>query len=247
MPQSYAAHARSPLHRDTSHQDFNGSSLSQLLQQVGYEANLCLKSTLDEDAPPRSSPSSLGSTKRSQAEMVQFMELPTRAATSGLGPQRPQYALDTSLQHLIQCIVTAADGRKAADIVVLQVEHVTTLTSALVILSGNSRPQNQAICAAIQASAKEQVEDAAVVPIQGTADSGWMLLDYGSVMVHVMTPKSRLYYNVEGQWRNKGGVALDISQWLLPLGPPGATSAPEALGSPTTDTGLVDLDDPFWS
>ena len=37
---------------------------------------------------------------------------------------------------------------------------------------------------------------------EGSADSGWILLDYGEVMVHIMTPKSRLFYDIEGQVRN---------------------------------------------
>lgn len=36
---------------------------------------------------------------------------------------------------------------------------------------------------------------------EGSADSGWILLDYGEVMVHIMTPKSRLFYDIEGQVR----------------------------------------------
>ena len=101
---------------------------------------------------------------------------------------------------LVRTIAKAGDGRKAQDIVALQVAHVSTLTSFMVFLSGNSRPQNQAIVAAIV----DEVEESFgfVRNPQGTADSGWMVIDYGSVMVHVMTPKSRLFYNVEGQVRS---------------------------------------------
>jgi ribosome-associated protein len=100
---------------------------------------------------------------------------------------------------LVRSIVKAGDGRKAEDIVGLQVAQVSTLTSYMVFLSGNSRPQNQAIAAAIA----DQVEEEFGIHKnpQGTADSGWMVLDYGSVMVHIMTPKSRLFYDVEGQVR----------------------------------------------
>ena len=100
---------------------------------------------------------------------------------------------------LVRSIVKAGDGRKAEEIVGLQVAQVSTLTSYMVFLSGNSRPQNQAIAAAIA----DQVEEEFGIHKnpQGTADSGWMVLDYGSVMVHIMTPKSRLFYDVEGQVR----------------------------------------------
>lgn len=98
---------------------------------------------------------------------------------------------------LVKAIVKAADGRKAEDVVALQVAQVSTLTCFMIILSGNSRPQNQAIAGAIVDDVEEEF-DIKKNP-QGEADSGWMVLDYGSVMVHIMTPKSRLYYNVEGQ------------------------------------------------
>jgi len=50
---------------------------------------------------------------------------------------------------------------------------------------------------------------------EGSADSGWILLDYGDVMVHVMTPKSRLFYDMEGVWRKRGGESLDLSSVLV--------------------------------
>lgn len=80
------------------------------------------------------------------------------------------------------------------------------------IVSGTSRPQNQAIAAAIVKDVEETFVDESTgvgkrclgkgVP-EGTADSGWILIDYGDVMVHVMTPKSRLFYDLEGQVRLK--------------------------------------------
>jgi len=58
--------------------------------------------------------------------------------------------LDDDVVTLVETIVQAADGRKANDIVALNVQGSTSLCSALVILSGNSRPQNQAIVKAIR-------------------------------------------------------------------------------------------------
>ncbi|KAI2490672.1 Ribosomal silencing factor [Fragilaria crotonensis] len=117
---------------------------------------------------------------------------------------------------LVRTIAKAGDGRKAEDIVGLQVAQISTLTSFMVFLSGNSRPQNQAIVAAIMEEVEEKF--GIIRNPQGTADSGWMVLDYGSVMVHVMTPKSRLFYNVEGQWR-EGGIEVDLADVLLPNTP----------------------------
>lgn len=143
---------------------------------------------------------------------------------------------------LVRCIVKAADGRKAENIVALRVSPASTLTSFLVILSGNSRPQNQAIAAAIRNDVMEEYDRRPMgngVP-EGSAESGWMLLDYGEVMVHVMTPKSRLYYNVEGQWREKKGVTeMDLSDVVIP------NTVDASMGG-TMDI-QAEEDDPFWS
>ena len=144
---------------------------------------------------------------------------------------------------LVRCIVKAADGRKEDDIAALRVSHVSTLTTFLVILSGNSRPQNQAIATAITKSVQEEFgyqPGGSGVP-EGSPESGWMVLDYGSVMVHIMTPKSRLYYNVEGQWREKGGEYMDLSSVLVP----NAAASENETGAAADNQ--VDENDPFWS
>lgn len=125
---------------------------------------------------------------------------------------------DDPLAPLVRTIVHAADMRKASDIVAMRVTKCTSLTSFVVIVSGTSRPQNQAIAAAVAKDVEEEYEGKRClgkgVP-EGTADSGWILLDYGEVMVHVMTPKSRLFYDMEGQWRDRGGEYMDLSDVLV--------------------------------
>jgi ribosome-associated protein len=100
--------------------------------------------------------------------------------------------------ELLKTIIKAADGRKAENIVSMYVAPVTTMTRYLVIVSGNSRPQNQAIANAVKKDVEEvfQIRPGSTGVPEGSADSGWMLLDFGSIMVHVMTPKSRIYYNI---------------------------------------------------
>jgi len=182
--------------------------------------------------------------KAKNKNMVSFMDKPvTNAETVGDNPRPETVPIeDDPAADLVRSIVKAADGRKAENIVALRVSPVSTLASFLVILSGNSRPQNQAIAAAIREDVMEEYDIRPMgngVP-EGSAESGWMLLDYGDVMVHVMTPKSRLYYNIEGQWREKGAKELDISDVIIPN-----TVEEFAVG------GTMDIeeeeDDPFWS
>ena len=150
---------------------------------------------------------------------------------------------DDDLAEMVKCIVKAADGRKAENIVAMRVSKVSTVTSFVIIATGNSRPQNQAITAVIQDDIEEAfglLPGSTGVP-EGSADSGWTILDYGSVMVHVMTPKSRLFYNVEGKWKDEGGEYMDISDVILP----NVVVEEPAAGSKML--GLSEEEDPFWS
>ena len=144
------------------------------------------------------------------------------------------------LAEFVRCVVRAADGRKADNVVAMRVSKVSTMTSFVVIVSGNSRPQNQAIAAAVKADVKEQYDllpGSSGVP-EGDAQSGWIVLDYGSLMCHIMTPKSRLFYNVEGQWKDKGGEYMDLSDVLIPNSMENSAGAME---------GMSKDEDPFWS
>lgn len=122
------------------------------------------------------------------------------------------------LTPLIHTIVHAADMRKALDIIAMRVTPCTSLTNFVIFVSGTSRPQNSAIANAINKDVYEYHDGKKClgkgIP-EGSADSGWILLDYGDVMVHVMTPKSRLFYDMEGQWRSRGGEYMDLTDVLL--------------------------------
>mmetsp|Transcript_6919 Transcript_6919/g.10094 ORF Transcript_6919/g.10094 Transcript_6919/m.10094 type:complete len:210 (+) Transcript_6919:102-731(+) len=170
----------------------------------------------------------------SSQEQMEFMTLDDDGNRNSVF-DKPDLTTDLALAKIV---AKAADGRKAEDIVCLEVAHITTMTCYLIILTGNSRPQNQAIAAAIMEDVEEEV--GLIKNPEGTADSGWMLLDYGSVMVHIMTPKSRLYYNIEGQWRDKGGTGVDIEDVLVP-------NKLEEQRSGNTMEGLTEEEDPFWS
>lgn len=175
-------------------------------------------------------------------------------------PDGPVHA--DPLAPLIHTIVHAADMRKASDIVALRVTQCTSLTNFVVIVCGTSRPQNQAIASAIAKDVEELYEGKRClgkgVP-EGSADSGWILLDYGEVMVHVMTPKSRLFYDMDGQWLGRGGENMDLSDVLVDememKDGGGGGMALGGDGGDDDDEGLsmkerLDVEkesDPFWS
>jgi len=94
--------------------------------------------------------------------------------------------------------VEAAEDKKAADIVLLDLGELTTVADYFVICSGGSERQIDAIADGIL----ETLRDEGVRPIgrEGTPESHWVLLDFGAVIVHVFTPPERDYYQLERHW-----------------------------------------------
>ncbi len=115
--------------------------------------------------------------------------LPRRAAA----PRPEQEPL-----ALARRIVDLAEDKKAADIVLLELYPLTTLADYFVICSGGSERQIAAIADGIAS----ELRDDKTKPIgrEGTAASHWVLLDYGSVIVHIFTPPERDYYGLEKHW-----------------------------------------------
>jgi ribosome-associated protein len=95
-------------------------------------------------------------------------------------------------------IVELAEDKKAADIVLLDLSPLTTLADYFVICSGGSERQLDAIADGVISS----LRDERIRPIgrEGTAASHWVLIDYGSVIVHIFTPPERDYYGLEKHW-----------------------------------------------
>jgi ribosome-associated protein len=125
--------------------------------------------------------------------------LPTVPSPDGL-PHRaaPVAAADRPDIELARRIVELAEDKKAADIVLLDLTGLTTLADYFVICSGGSERQLDAIVDGIV----EGLRPEKVRPIgrEGVAGSHWLLLDFGSVVVHVFTPPERDFYQLEKHW-----------------------------------------------
>lgn len=105
---------------------------------------------------------------------------------------------DTSLQLALSA-VHAADDRKGADVVLLRTTAVSLLADYFVIITGFSRVQVRAIAYSIADAVEEELQR---LPkhMEGQGDANWVLLDYGDVIVHVMMPQEREFYDLEAFW-----------------------------------------------
>lgn len=132
--------------------------------------------------------------------------------------------------------VKAADLRKGGNIKAIRISHMTEVTTFMIIVDGNSKPQIIAIANAIQDGIWDE-HFRAPINKDGDAGSGWMVMDYGSVICHIMTPKMREFYKIERRW--KGAEEVDLSAVLL--GEPSAQQ--DEAGSGVEEEEV----DPFWS
>ena len=99
---------------------------------------------------------------------------------------------------LARRIVELAEDKKAADIVLLDLAGLTTMADYFIICSGGSERQLGAIADGIISSLRD--EKTRPIGREGTAASHWILVDFGSVVVHVFTPPERDYYGLEKHW-----------------------------------------------
>lgn len=103
--------------------------------------------------------------------------------------------------------VDVASDKQAGDIVLLDVRGVCSFTDYFVIATGESTRQLRTILEETRKVLKAQ----RVLPHheEGGIDTGWMLLDYGDVVIHLFGPEERSYYDLEGLWR-EGKTVLTI-------------------------------------
>ena len=93
----------------------------------------------------------------------------------------------------------ACDDRKAVDILLIRVDEVSSLADWFVIATGLSDVQVRAIARSVE----DRLEaEAGRLPLrkEGQSEGRWVLLDYGEVIVHALTPAERSYYDLEAFW-----------------------------------------------
>ncbi|UCD90790.1 MAG: ribosome silencing factor [Desulfobacterales bacterium] len=107
-------------------------------------------------------------------------------------------ASNPPLDSSLELYVRAALGKKAFDLVILDVRQLTSITDAFIICSGRSNRQVTAIAENIQVSLKEN--DIRPLSVEGKREGHWALLDYGHVVIHIFYEPIRDFYDLESLW-----------------------------------------------
>jgi ribosome-associated protein len=101
--------------------------------------------------------------------------------------------------ELVGQIARYAEDKKAGDVVELDLRGVLDYTDYFVVCSGNTARQSKAIHDGILEGLKREHD---VVPrrVEGSPQTGWILMDYMDVVVHIFTPETRDFYRLEQLW-----------------------------------------------
>lgn len=110
----------------------------------------------------------------------------------------------TALERALRCAELAAD-KKGYDIRVVDITRISTIADLLVIISGQSEKQNQAICDHIR---KELKKFGKVQEIEGETEGKWIVMDYSDVLVHIFHEEQRRRYDLDGLWEKGEEIAL---------------------------------------
>lgn len=103
------------------------------------------------------------------------------------------------LAKLQKIVVAALEDIKAKDITILNTTKLTALFDRVVVATGDSNRQVNALARSVHDKVKEAGGD--VIGTEGQESGEWVLVDLGDIVVHIMQPNIRTYYNLEELWQ----------------------------------------------
>ncbi len=127
---------------------------------------------------------------------------------------------EDTIKMVLQC-VNAALEKKAKDIIILDVKGLSSFTDYMIICSGSSDRQVQAITSSIEKDLKKS--RTLPLGIEGEKFGQWVLMDYGDIIVHIFYEPTREFYDIERLWsdvprmevRNGGQKVTSLDESML--------------------------------
>ena len=112
-----------------------------------------------------------------------------------------------SLNPVIKPFVNAVLGRKAIQVVILDVRNLTSYADVFIICSGRSNRQVTAIADFVQRDLKKKGKKP--INVEGKKEGHWVLMDYGDVIIHIFYESLRGFYDLEGLWIDAKQLSME--------------------------------------
>ncbi len=116
-------------------------------------------------------------------------------------------------EDLKAMVLAALEDAKANDVRQLDVRRLTDITDWMVVASGTSTRHVLALADHVRTQVKAQ--GLSPIGTEGESGSDWVLLDYGDVVVHLMLPDTRGFYDLEGLWDDRLSRVVQITRERL--------------------------------
>ena len=114
--------------------------------------------------------------------------------------------MNKSSLAIAKMAAAAAEDKKANNIVILKLSKLTLIADYFVITSGDSEPQLKAISNFVMRKLKKN--NIRLLHYEGKPETGWILLDYSDVIVHIFSKEKREFYDLEYIWQEANKVRL---------------------------------------
>ena len=114
--------------------------------------------------------------------------------------------MNKSSLAIAKMAAAAAEDKKANNTVILKLSKLTLIADYFVITSGDSAPQLKAISNSVMRKLKEN--KIRLLHYEGKPETGWILLDYSDVIVHIFSKEKREFYDLEYIWQEANKVRL---------------------------------------
>jgi ribosome-associated protein len=118
--------------------------------------------------------------------------------------------MSDNIEHIKQTVIESLENMKAKDVVILDVKPLTSMADYMIVASGTSKRHISAVAENVYLDAK-----AAGIKsnMEGEPGSDWVLVDMFDVIVHLMTPDTRKFYDLESLWTmTPGGSKKDTAE-----------------------------------
>ena len=111
-----------------------------------------------------------------------------------------------TLEEQVKAVVQALDDKKAEDVRTYDVRGVSGLCDAFVVATGTAAPHLKGLAAGVREAMRALGMEA--FRMSGDPESGWIVVDYIDVVVHVFSPEARAYYALEKIWESVPGFSF---------------------------------------
>ncbi len=112
----------------------------------------------------------------------------------------------TAFEQTLAPFIGAVLGKKAMDVVALDMRDLTSIADAFIICSGRSNRQVSALGEFIKKALKDKGKKA--LAVEGLKDGHWVLIDYGYVVIHIFYEPLRRFYDLEGLWADARRIQI---------------------------------------